>query len=295
MKAVDDVNLQVRRNEVMGLAGESACGKSTLAYSILRLLPGNGEIIKGEILLNGKDILKMDEDTLRRIRWTEISIVFQGAMNALNPIMPVSQQIIEAILAHEKITIGQARARVLHLFEQVGIEKQFINSYPHELSGGMKQRIMIAMALACNPKFLILDEPSTALDAITQKKILDLIKDIQEQLNLSILLITHDLSVIAQISDRCAIMYAGKIVEIADILSIFHKPLHPYTQALTNAFPDVRSVKRIQGLLGDPPNLINPPHGCRFHPRCPVAMNICRKVEPELEEKNGHLVACHMV
>ena len=210
-------------------------------------------------------------------------------------VLAPKEQIMEAIFAHEKVTKEEASRRTIELVEQVGITERFVNSYPHELSGGMKQRIMIAMALVCEPTFLIADEITTALDVIVQKKILDLIKDIQQRMNLSMLLITHDLSVIAQTCDRCAIMYAGKIVEIAQTVPLFHNGLHPYTQALIGAFPDISGNKKIEGLRGYPPNLINPPSGCRFHPRCPLAKDICVRIEPELEEKQGHLVSCHMV
>jgi len=279
----------------VGLAGESACGKSTLAYSILRLLPANGEIQGGEILLNGKDLVKMDDEGLREVRWKEIAMIFQGAMNALNPTMTVNEQIMEPILAHENVTREEAEARALKLLDQVGISDRFFKSFPHELSGGMKQRIMIAMALACEPSFLIADEATTALDVIVQKHLLDLMKHIQEEMNLSMLFISHDLSVIAQTCDRCAIMYAGKIVELADIESIFLRPLHPYTNALIHAFPDIRTGRKILGIPGAPPNLIHPPPGCRFHPRCPIAQDICKQIQPDLEMKHGHLVACHMV
>lgn len=295
LKAVDRVDLHIDEGEVMGLAGESACGKSTLAYSILRLLPANGEIQGGEILLNGRDLVKMGDDELRKIRWKEIAMIFQGAMNALNPTMTVNEQIMEAILAHEDTTKEEAEGRTLKLFDQVEISERFLKSYSHELSGGMKQRIMIAMALACKPRFLIADEATTALDVIVQKHILDLMKHIQEELNLSMLFITHDLSVIAQTCDQCAIMYAGNIVEIADIESIFLEHLHPYTKALISAFPDIRTGKKILGIPGAPPNLIHPPPGCRFHPRCPLTQDVCKRVEPVLEMKNEHLVACHMV
>jgi len=295
LKAVDEVDLHIGEAEVVGLAGESACGKSTLAYSILRLLPANGEIQGGEILLNGKDLVKMDDEGLREVRWKEIAMIFQGAMNALNPTMTVNEQIMEPILAHENVTREEAEARALKLLDQVGISDRFFKSFPHELSGGMKQRIMIAMALACEPSFLIADEATTALDVIVQKHLLDLMKHIQEEMNLSMLFISHDLSVIAQTCDRCAIMYAGKIVELADIESIFLRPLHPYTNALIHAFPDIRTGRKILGIPGAPPNLIHPPPGCRFHPRCPIAQDICKQIQPDLEMKHGHLVACHMV
>ena len=293
LKAVNGVSIDIKKGEILGLAGESACGKSTLAYSILRLLPANARIIGGEVILNGKDLLKMTEDEFNEVRWKEISIIFQGALNALNPTMTIVNQIVEPIITHETISKEMAKTRAVKFIEQVGISKQFINSYPHELSGGMKQRAMIAMALACEPKMLIADESTTALDVIVQRKILDLLKEIQRKMNLSMIIISHDLSVIAQTCHRCAIMYAGKIVELANIESLFNENRHPYTKALINAFPDIRSNKLILGIPGAPPNLINLPSGCSFHPRCPLAQSICSNIEPPLEEKHGHLVACH--
>jgi len=295
LKAVDRVDLQIRENEVVGLAGESACGKSTLAYSILRLLPANGKIVEGEIFLRDIDLINISEEEFRKVRWKEMSIVFQGAMNALNPCMNTVDQINEAILAHEEVTKEEATARSIKLIGEVGIAERFIESYAHELSGGMKQRVMIAMALACEPSFLVADEPTTALDLIAQRNIIKVLGEIQKRMKLSVLLISHDLSVIAQMADRCAIMYAGKIVEIGDIGTIFHKGLHPYTKALIGSFPDIRSEKKIYGIPGDPPNLLAPPLGCRFHSRCPLAEDICRRVEPELVEKQGRPVACHLV
>ena len=295
LNAVDGVDLEIPEGEVLGLAGESACGKSTLAYSILRLLPANGEIINGEIFLGEKNLINMSDNEFRKIRWKEMSIVFQGSMNALNPCMTTIDQINEAILAHEEVTKEEATARSIKLIREVGIAERFIESYPHELSGGMKQRVVIAMALACEPKVLFADEPTTALDLIAQKNIIDVMKGIQQRMKLSVLLISHDLSVIAQMAHRCAIMYAGKIVESGDTATIFHNGSHPYTKSLIAAFPDIRSDKEISGIPGDPPDLINPPSGCRFNPRCPLAADICRRTEPELEEKNGRPVACHMV
>jgi peptide/nickel transport system ATP-binding protein len=293
LKAVNGVSFDLKNGEILGLAGESACGKSTLAYSILRLLPANGRIIGGEVILNEKDLLKMTEDEFNKVRWKEISIIFQGALNALNPTMTIVDQIVEPIITHDTMSKEMAKNRAVKLIEQVGITKQFINSYPHELSGGMKQRAMIAMALACEPKMLIADESTTALDVIVQKKILDLLKEIQQKMNLSMIIISHDLSVIAQTCHRCAIMYAGKIVELADVEPLFNENHHPYTKALINAFPDIRSNKLILGIPGVPPNLSDLPSGCSFHPRCPLAQTICSNVEPPLEEKHGHLVACH--
>ncbi|MDP7442998.1 MAG: ABC transporter ATP-binding protein, partial [Candidatus Bathyarchaeota archaeon] len=268
LKAVEGVDLQIKEGEVMGLAGESACGKSTLAYSILRLLPANGHVTQGEIQLNGKNLINLTDEEFRRVRWTELSIIFQGAMNALNPCMTITDQISEAIRAHEEIGKEEANGRSINLLSEVGISERFSQSFPHELSGGMKQRVMIAMALGCDPSFLIADEPTTALDLIAQRNVLQVMRNIQERMSLSVLLISHDLSVIAQMADRCTIMYAGKVVETGQVNTIFNDAIHPYTQALVNAFPDIRSTKKIDGISGDPPDMMNPPNGCRFHPRC---------------------------
>lgn len=300
LKAVEGVDLQIKKGEVMGLAGESACGKSTLAYSILRLLPANGHITNGEIHLNGKNLLNLTDEEFRRVRWTELSVIFQGAMNALNPCMNVSDQISESIRAHEEISKEEANARSIKLLTEVGISDRFSNSFPHELSGGMKQRVMIAMALSCDPSFLIADEPTTALDLIAQRNILKVMRTIQERMSLSVLLISHDLSVIAQMAESCTIMYAGKVVESGKVNTIFNDAMHPYTKALVGAFPDIRSTKRIEGISGDPPDMWNPPTGCRFHPRCPLSQSkgnpeICRTVDPILMEKQKHPVACHLV
>jgi peptide/nickel transport system ATP-binding protein len=300
LKAVEGVDLQIKEGEVMGLAGESACGKSTLAYSILRLLPANGHVTQGEIQLNGKNLINLTDEEFRRVRWTELSIIFQGAMNALNPCMTITDQISEAIRAHEEIGKEEANGRSINLLSEVGISERFSQSFPHELSGGMKQRVMIAMALACDPSFLIADEPTTALDLIAQRNVLQVMRNIQERMSLSVLLISHDLSVIAQMADRCTIMYAGKVVETGQVNTIFNDAIHPYTQALVNAFPDIRSTKKIDGISGDPPDMMNPPNGCRFHPRCSLYQSkgtpeICRTIDPVLTEKQKHPVACHLV
>ena len=296
VKAVDGVSFNVAQGEVFGLAGESGCGKTTTALSIMKLVPPPGRIVNGKIIFDGKDLVQTSEDEMRDIRWKKISIVFQGAMNALNPVLTVGKQIAEAILAHEDVTKDEAWKRAEYLLSLVGIGGERAKDYPHQFSGGMRQRVMIAMALACNPKLIIADEPVTALDVIVQRQVLTTIKDLQKKLNLSMILITHDLSVIAQTCDRVAIMYAGKIVEQADVTSIFQRPIHPYTKALIRSFPSIRGSKRsLTSIPGAPPNLLNPPTGCRFHPRCPCSTPICRKEEPMLiEAENGHLVACHL-
>ncbi|MCR6692272.1 MAG: ABC transporter ATP-binding protein [archaeon YNP-LCB-003-016] len=296
VKAVDGVNFQIGEGEVFGLAGESGCGKTTVALSIIRLLPPGGRIIDGEIMFNDKNILAMSEEDIRKIRWKKIAIVFQGAMNALNPVMKVGDQIVEAITTHEDVSKEEAWRRAEKLLEMVGIEPSRAKDYPHEFSGGMKQRVMIAMALACNPQLLIADEPATALDVIVQAQILKLMRDLQRKMNLSMMLITHDLSIIAETCNKVAIMYAGKIVEYADTKRIFREPQHPYTRGLIGAFPSIKGPRRkLISIPGTPPDLLNPPSGCRFHPRCPYTNNKCKSIEPEIKDLGGgHYVACHM-
>jgi len=299
VKAVDNITFQVEKGEAMGLAGESGCGKTTVALSLLRILPSGGKILEGEIMFNGMNIVRLKEsDMEKKIRWKGISLIFQGAMNAFNPVHRVGDQIVEAIKTHEPdVDKKEAQERVKKLLEMVGIEPSRIDNYPHEFSGGMKQRAMIAMALACNPDLLIADEPSTALDVIMQAQVLQLIKRLKEKLNLSMMLITHDLSVVAETCEKIAIMYAGKIVEYGDIKAIFKEPLHPYAQGLIEAFPNIWSQRRrMTSIPGFPPDLLSPPDGCRFNPRCKYAMEICKKKEPPLLEVKGkpHKVACHL-
>jgi len=298
VKAVDDVNFEVEKGEAVGLAGESGCGKTTVALSILKILPLGGRIIGGKILFRNLDITKLEEDQIRQsIRWKGISIVFQGAMNALNPVYKVSDQIIEAITTHESnVTKEQAIERIAKLFELVGIEPSRASNYPHEFSGGMRQRAMIAMALASNPELLIADEPGTALDVIVAAQVLKLLRELKSKLSLSMILITHDLSIIAEVCEKVAIMYAGKIVEHSDVVTVFKEPLHPYTQGLIGAFPSIKATRsRMISIPGSPPDLLNPPSGCRFHPRCQYAMDICRKKEPAfLDIGKDHHIACYL-
>ena len=299
VKAVDRVNFQVEKGKALGLAGESGCGKTTVALSILRILPSAGKILGGKILFKDNDIVKLKENEMRKkIRWKGISIVFQGAMNALNPVYKVGDQIVEAILIHEShVSKDEAVERVGKLLEMVGLEPSRATNYPYEFSGGMRQRAMIAMALACNPDLLIADEPGTALDVIVQAQILRLMKELKDRLNLGMILITHDLSIIAETCEKCAIMYAGKIVEYGDIVKIFKEPLHPYTTGLMDAFPSIKTAKReMTSIGGFPPDLLDPPLGCRFHPRCHYAMDVCRKEEPKFIDVAGeHYVACHLI
>jgi peptide/nickel transport system ATP-binding protein len=297
--AVEDISFNVLKGESLGLAGESGCGKTTVALSILRILPYNGKVIAGKILLDGKDTLEISDDEMRtQIRWKGVSLIFQGAMNALNPVYNIEDQIKEAIRTHESgVTNKEAEERILRLFEMVGIEPSRVKNYPHEFSGGMKQRAMIAMALACNPKVLIADEPGTALDVIVQAQVLKLFNELKKRLELSTILISHDLSIISETCDKLAIMYAGKIVELGDIYTMFKEPLHPYTQGLISAFPNIKEQRRkMTSLPGIPPDLLKPPPGCRFHPRCNYAMDICRKIEPDfIEVSKDHFVACYLI
>jgi len=297
VEAVSGISFIVDEGQTLGLAGESGCGKTTVAFSIMGLLPSNGRVIGGEIVLDGVDLVKLDERELKQIRWKKVSIVFQGAMNALNPVINVGEQIAEVILEKEGGTKDDAWERVRSLFELVELDPGRVKEFPHEFSGGMRQRVMIAMALACNPKLVIADEPITALDVIVQNQIMELMKSLQRRMNLSQILITHDLSVIAETCDKVGIMYAGKLMEYADVGPIFKHPLHPYTSLLIGAYPSIVGEKRpLNFIPGAPPNLIDPPKGCRFHPRCPYAKQICGSKEPGyIEEEPGHHAACHFV
>jgi len=296
VRAVDNVSFNVTEKEILGIAGESGCGKSTLAYSILRLLKPPGYIRGGEVLFKGSDLLKIEEEELRRIRWKHISYIPQSSMNALNPVMRIEEQIGDAIINHEKISKGELRKRIEDLLVSVGLSPSVAHMYPHELSGGMRQRVVIAMAMALDPELIIADEPTTALDVVVQRGILQLLRDIRSKLKASVIMITHDMAAQAQIVDRLAIMYAGKIVEIGDANDLFSDPLHPYSRALISAIPSISEKKKLKGVPGFPPDLRSPPPGCRFYPRCPHRIpGKCNVDEPRLiEVKNDRLVACHL-
>jgi peptide/nickel transport system ATP-binding protein len=284
--AVRGVNFEIDKGEVLGLAGESGCGKSTIAGAILRLLP-DGTKVTGEVLLNGENVLDMRPGKLRAVRWSEASVIFQGAMHALNPVQRIGDQIAEAILVHNQADEKQAMVRVGGLLEQVGLPPRRIKDYPHELSGGQKQRVMIAMALACNPSLVIADEPTTALDVMVQAQVLKLLKSLQTDLGLAMLFITHDLSVLVEVCDRIDVMYAGKIVEEGPAQKVFKDPAHPYTRALAAAFPEIGDTRfrmAPSGLPGDPPDPQAIPSGCPFHPRCPLVFEDCPKIVPDLYE-----------
>jgi len=292
--AVDHVSLNVKKDDFLGLAGESGCGKSTLAFSIMGLLKKPGKIKSGSILFKGKDLTKMNNEELRNTRWKDISMVFQSAMNSLNPVMRIGDQIVDSILAHKMVKKEKAYERAKELLKLVNISPDRVNSYPHQLSGGMKQRVMIAMALSLKPSLIIMDEPTTALDVVVQRMIIEEIGEIREKLGFSILFITHDLSLLVEISKKIAIMYAGEIVEIANSQELYSNPLHPYTYGLMSSFPTlVGPLKRSDGIPGRPPDLSQPIEGCRFYDRCSKRMDICRKRHPNLIDMgNNHMVAC---
>lgn len=297
VKAVDDVSFSVDKDETLGLIGESGCGKTTAVFAILRFVAPPGRIVAGKIAFEGRDIITLSNEEMRLLRGKGIAMVFQGAQNALNPVMTVGKQISEVILEHESITTEEAWERAKRQLELVGIGSDRVKNYPHEFSGGMKQRVMVAIATACNPGLLIMDEPVTGLDVIVQRQLLTLTNDLRAKMHLPIIFITHDLSVIAETCDRVAVMYAGKIVEQANTVSLYKDPMHPYSKALIHSYPSVKGEKReLKSIPGAPPRLINPPAGCRFHPRCEYAMDICRTEEPPLENRNnGRLVACHLI
>ncbi len=292
--AVDDVSFTIEPGEAIGLVGESGCGKTSIALTLLRLLPDNAKFLGGSVLFEGVDLVRIPEEEMRKIRWRGISMIFQAAMNSLNPVYRVGDQIIEAIQTHFPITYQEARKRVAELFNLVGLAPELMDRYPHEYSGGMKQRAVIAMALACSPKLVIADEPTTALDVIVQDRILRRIDEVRKELNMAMMYISHDIAVIAEVSQRIGVMYAGNLVEFADTVTIFKNPAHPYTMALMSAFPSIKGEKRkLQGLPGEPPDLLRPPSGCRFHPRCPYATAVCTESLPEYREIHPHhYVAC---
>ena len=299
VRAVDDVSFKVEKGHAIGLAGESGCGKTSVALTILRLLPPNGKVMGGSVTFDGENLLEMSKKNFRKqISWKRLSVISQGAMNALHPMKKIGDQIAEPIQLHEGVSKKEALDRTGKLLDLVGIGAERIGRYPHELSGGIKQRTMIAMALACNPDLVIADEPTTALDVIIQAQVLKVMKELQRKLHLSMIFISHDLSMIAETCNEIAIMYAGKIVEYGDVTSIFKKPLHPYTERLIAAFPSILGEKKeLSFISGFPPDLLNPPLGCRFHPRCPCAMEICEKKEPGIAQTDGkeRLVACHSI
>ena len=296
VRAVENVSLEIGEREAFGLVGESGCGKTTLALALLGLLPRNGHIRSGAILFQDLDLASAPPAAMRRIRWKGIAMVFQAAMNSLNPVQRVGDQIVEAIRAHEAVSKEEAKQRVVELFQLVGLDPERARAYPHQYSGGMKQRAVIAMALACRPALVIADEPTTALDVIMQDQILAELVQLQTKMGMAMLYISHDIAIISESCQRVGVMYAGRLVECGPSEQVFLAPLHPYMQALLGSYPSLRGKKeRLGAIGGEPPNLISPPPGCKFHPRCAHVMQVCRCVAPEyLEIKPGHWVACHL-
>ncbi len=304
VRAVDAVDLTIGESEILGLAGESGCGKSTVANAVMQILRPPAHIESGRVLFRGEDLTRLSPEELRRFRWRNVSMVFQSAMNALNPVMRVGDQFVDMMRAHEQVSKRDALAQAGHLLELVGIDSRRVRSYPHELSGGMRQRVIIAMALALRPELVILDEPTTALDVVVQREILQQVSDLQREFGFAVLFITHDLSLLLEFAHRIAIMYAGEIVEETTAHELHSSPLHPYTKGLMNSFPPLHGpFERMTGIPGSPPDLAEPPEGCRFHPRCPncvpadAALYLRQTTErPRLREAApGHRVACHLV
>ena len=297
VRAVDGIDLTVNRNEVVGIVGETGCGKSVTVRSTMGLVPEPGQIVAGQVLLDGENLLEKSDAELRRIRGSRMSMIFQNPLSSLNPVFTIGSQVGHVISIHEAKNKKEALARAIEVFELVRLPDpdRLLRRYPHELSGGMLQRVMIAMALSCRPEVLMADEPTTALDVTIQAQILSLMLKLKEETGTSIIMITHDLGVVAETCDRVAVMYAGLVVERGPVLSIFYAPLHPYTEGLLSSLPGQQQtgdeLRTIEGLV---PDLIHPPAGCRFHPRCPIAQEICKREVPELVEKgDGRAVACH--
>jgi len=297
VKAVDGVSFEIYPGETLGIVGESGCGKSVTSLSIMRLIESPpGKIVSGEIMYDGKDLTEQTQRKMRKIRGNEISMIFQEPMTSLNPVYTVGDQISEAILIHNDVNKKEAREQSIDMLRKVGIPlpEQRVDEFPHQLSGGMRQRVMIAMALSCDPNLLIADEPTTALDVTIQAQILELMNDLKARFGMAIMMITHDLGVIAEVSDRVAVMYAGKIVEYTDVETLFADPKHPYTWGLMSSIPRLeKELDRLEAIPGIVPNPLDFPEGCKYHTRCPLADDKCRAEEPEIEElEAGHHVAC---
>ncbi|NHJ48102.1 MAG: ABC transporter ATP-binding protein [Asgard group archaeon] len=297
VEAIDGINLTVYPRESVGVVGESGCGKTQTAYSILRILASNGEIMEGQVLYKGQDLVQLSETEMRKIRGKEIAMIFQDPMTSLNPVIKISDQMVEVIAMHRDVSTDEAKEIAIEALSSVGVSDAAnrIDEYPHKFSGGMRQRILIARALALRPSLLIADEPTTALDVTIQAQVLEIIKDMKEQYNLALMLITHNLGVVAELTDRVHIFYGGRVAEVATTYNIFTQPMHPYTIALLESIPSLDVDKgRLATIPGSVPQLINPPKGCRFHPRCRYAKEICSKDIPPMEEKQpGRFVACH--
>jgi len=297
IKAVNNVSFGVSHGELLGIVGESGCGKSTLALAIMRLLNPPGFIKNGQVLFKGIDLLKLKKEELRRIRWKHISYIPQSSMNALNPVLNIEKQMMDVILTHKRgISKKELKEKILTSLHRVGLSSEIIKMYPHELSGGMRQRVIIALATVLNPELIIADEPTTALDVVTQKEVLQLLTYIKHKSKSSIILITHDMGIHAEISERLLVMYAGKIVEAGDVVDIFNEPLHPYTQMLISAIPSIKRKKGLLSIPGLPPDLRTLPSGCYFHPRCPHLIHgKCDIKKPKpIRVKQNRIVWCHL-
>ena len=295
VRAVDEVDLDVYRGEVLGLVGESGCGKSTLGMALLRLVRPPGRITHGTIHFDGMDLLALSEEEMRDLRGRRLSMIFQDPMTSLDPLQRIDAHFIETIQAHERRTRPTAaRQRAAELFDRLGISPDRLSDYPHQLSGGMRQRVMIGLALSLNADLIIADEPTTSLDVIVEAQFLDLLKELQALYHLTIILITHNIGIVAELSDRVAVMYAGKLIELAPAVPLFSDPLHPYTIGLLRSVPNIHlDQDQLEIMKGSPPDLINPPAGCRFHPRCPLVIDRCRREEPPfIEIEPGRRVAC---
>ena len=293
VRAVDSVSLAVGPGEFLAIVGESGCGKSTLLFGVADLLSPPGQVAGGEVTFRGRDMVRIGRDELRQIRWREFSVVMQSAMNALNPMKSIGAQFKDALEAHGNPSSEEIRSRSEEVLKLVGIDAVHLRSYPHQLSGGMRQRAMIAMALLFTPSLVMMDEPTSALDVVAQRSLMTKIKELQRSLGFAVIFVTHDMSVVSRYSDRVMVMYAGQVAESATTEAIFDRPLHPYTRGLMNAFPSVTGPRReLEGIPGSPPDLAHPPSGCRFHPRCPEVMPICRTHEPELYSVEGDQVRC---
>lgn len=294
--AVRDVTLTLESGEILGIVGESGSGKSTLGYAVTKLLRPPGAIQSGKILFEGDDLVPMTEAKLRRRRWSEIAVVMQSGMNALNPVVTIKKQFEDAILAHQPMGQSSMKARIREMLQLVNIEERYAEHYPHELSGGMKQRVAIALALVLDPKLIVFDEPTTALDVVVQRYIVQNLKMLRQRYNFSALFISHDLGTVLEIADRVAVMYGGKIVEVQDSVNLLTNPRHPYTEALLKCFPDPRSdTIEVTGIPGTPPDLADLKPGCAFEPRCHRALELCRVKTPEYVIRGGAGVSCHLV
>jgi len=293
VKALDNVNFRLVKASLTGVVGESGCGKSTLGKSIIRVLPPYGKITSGEIIYDGRNLVELDEEEMRKIRGKEIGLVMQDPMTSLDPLMSIGDHIIETILEHMEISKDEAMVMAEEALAAVDIPREMLRSYPHQLSGGQRQRVAIALATVLKPKILIADEPTTALDVIVQKKVMDVIEDLMHELSLTVMLITHDIALASERANYIAVMYAGHLVEYGRVDQVIEDPQHPYTQLLLESVPDITDISVLKSIPGLPPDLVNPPSGCRFHPRCPYKMDRCSIEEPVLKEvEKDHLVAC---